>query len=141
MNKQGRGRVARRRHRGGFTLVEVLIALVILAIGIAAVMKLFPTSLRQARVAAERTVVSKLATDRMGRLRSAGADNLLANRTGFQLRWTGESVQQIHELYESWETTVNTVSAAEDVALQRVTFSVKLPDGRREKFLTYISRQ
>ncbi|HRT65943.1 MAG TPA: prepilin-type N-terminal cleavage/methylation domain-containing protein, partial [Candidatus Hydrogenedentes bacterium] len=56
--------------RAGFTLLEVLVALAILATGILGAMQLFPASLRQTRAAAERTAAANLANSEMTRLRS-----------------------------------------------------------------------
>ncbi|HPC17247.1 MAG TPA: prepilin-type N-terminal cleavage/methylation domain-containing protein, partial [Candidatus Hydrogenedentes bacterium] len=56
--------------RAGFTLLEVLVALAILAMGILGAMQLFPASLRQTRAAAERTAAANLANSEMTRLRS-----------------------------------------------------------------------
>ncbi|MBI5093206.1 MAG: prepilin-type N-terminal cleavage/methylation domain-containing protein [Candidatus Hydrogenedentes bacterium] len=69
--------------RKGFTLIEVLIAMVILGVGIIAIFKMFPDSLRQARVAAERTIVAELASSRLCQVRAAGAENLLRSTPSF----------------------------------------------------------
>ena len=63
-------RTRRARKDGGFTLLEVLIAITILGVGIVAIMQLFPLSMRQTRVAAERTAAVQVAGSELARLRA-----------------------------------------------------------------------
>ena len=58
--------------RYGYSLLEVLIALTILMIGIIAVYRLFPISMREARMAEEKMIAAELADARLGRLRASG---------------------------------------------------------------------
>jgi type IV pilus modification protein PilV len=123
----------------GFTLLEVIVALTILAVGILAILQLFPTSLRQSRQAAEKTTVASLARTELGRVRAGGVGNQLA-------QWAEENalrqlteVQRAYSMYESWRSTVARVGG--DVDLFRVTFSVRMPDDREEKFVTYVTQQ
>ena len=124
----------------GFTLVEVIVALTILSIGIIAIMRLFPTSIQQTRIAAERQQASFLAKTEMGKLRAGGvgaqlnswaADNAFRN-----LATAGGTYEG---LYKSWTSTVKRVSG--EVDLYRVTFNVEMFDGRRERFVTYVTEQ
>lgn len=129
-----------RHHNRGFTLIEVIVALTILSIGIIAIMRLFPTSIRQTQLAAERQQVSFLAKTELGKLRAGGvgpqliswaADNAFQNMGASGGVYTG--------LYKSWTSTVKRVSG--EVDLYRVTFNVEMFDGRRERFVTYITEQ
>lgn len=127
------------RRNGGFTLLEVLVALTILAVGIIAIMQLFPTSLRQSRRAAEKTTVASLARTELGRVRASGVGNQL-------VQWAEENAlrqlteaQRSYAMYDSWRATVQRMGG--DVDLFRVTFTVQLPDERDEKFVTYVTRQ
>jgi len=124
------------KEKGGFTLLEVLIALAILTVGIVAAMQLFPYSLRQSRAAAERTAAAHLADSQISRLRAMdiGQDfsQWVDKNTPFQ---PGSA----DDLYSGWSTTVQRTGINTDT--YRVTFSVQMLDGRRENFVTYITRR
>lgn len=126
-------------NRSGFTLVEVMVALTILAIGIMAIMRIFPESMRQSQQAAERQQVAFLAKTELGNLRAAGIRNLVgewANNNAYQnIAAAGGN----YGMYKSWTTSVNRISS--DVDLYRVTFNVEMHDGRRERFVTYVTEQ
>lgn len=128
------------KRNSGFTLIEVIVALTILSIGIIAIMKLFPQAIRQTQLAAERQQVSFLAKTELGQLRAGGvgqgfsnwaANNAFRNLANAGGEYTG--------LYKSWTSTVKRVSS--DVDLYRVTFNVEMFDGRRERFVTYVTEQ
>jgi type IV pilus modification protein PilV len=129
-----------RKYQRGFTLIEVIVALTILSIGIIAIMKLFPRSIQQTRQAAERQQASFLAKTELGNLRSGGvdfefttwaADNAFRAIVAADGSYTG--------LYKSMSSTLKRVSS--DVDLYRVTYSVEMFDGRRERFVTYVTEQ
>jgi type IV pilus modification protein PilV len=126
------------RHRDGFTLLEVLIALAILTIGIVAAMQLLPYSLRQSRAAAERTAAAHLANSEMSRLRAMD----IGQQEGFR-QWlnlnTLRAADASYDLYSGWSTTVQRMGIDSDT--YRVTFSVQMLDGRRESFVTYVTRR
>lgn len=129
-----------RKYQRGFTLVEVIVALTILSIGIIAIMKLFPRSIQQTRLAAERQQASFLAKTELGQLRAGGVgpgmSSWAANNAFHSLAQAGG---EYTGLYKSWTSTVRRVSA--DVDLYRVTFNVEMFDGRRERFVTYVTEQ
>ena len=116
---------------GVITLAAILI------IGIVAIMQLFPRSLLQARVAAERTITAELANSILGQIRASSAEALFKNKIpgGFL------SVYGVHGLYNGFNTTVERLNGASEIFLQRVTFTVTFPDGRTESFVTYVARQ
>lgn len=123
--------------KGGFTLLEVIVALTILAVGIIAIMQLFPTSLRQTRVAAERTTVASLARSELGRVRAGGVGEALNEWAVQNALKTLTEAQRSYALYDSWRSTVQRVGG--DVDLFRITFSVRMFDGREEQFVTYVT--
>ncbi len=125
------------KSKHGFTLLEVLIALAILIIGIVAVMQLFPRSLLNARVAAERTVTAELANSVMGQIRASSAEALFGGRLPDGLL----SVYSSYGLYSAYTTTVQRLNGSGDTFLQQVTFTVTFADGREEQFTTYVARQ
>ncbi len=139
------------RKQRGYSLLEVLIALTILIIGIVAVYRLFPLSMKQARIAQEKTVASELADARMARLRTVGAANLMVmgfangvyadphfHQNGIQ---TLLSAAQVYSMYDSYTTTLQRMQGASEVYLQRALFSVEMHDGRTETFVTYVVEQ
>ena len=130
--------------RNGFSLLEVLIALTLVAIGFAAAMKLFPMALRQAQVAQERSVVCELAETKFAQLRAAGGRNLLHNWQYMAplFQWSGSDPARLDEasgLYESYSTTIQRLVGAADIYAHQVTFVVRMHDGREERFVTIIS--
>jgi len=125
------------RHNAGFTLVEILVAVAILAGGIIAVMRLFPSALVQTQTAAERTTVASLARHKLGNLRAGGfgpqlekwfQENALHNLT---------ETESAYDLYDSLRATLHRVGGR--TGLYRATFVVEMLDGRQEKFVTYVA--
>jgi type II secretion system protein I len=128
------------KNEHGFTLLEVLIALAIVGIGIIAVMQLFPSSLKQARMAAERTAAANVANSELGQLRS------INNQGDFRswldansLKFISAAGEKIYALYGGWQTSVQRLSDSEET--YRVTFNVKMLDGRSETFVTYVTKR
>lgn len=122
----------------GFTLIEVVVALTILTVGIIAIMQLFPASLTQSRVAAERTVVASLAKTELGRVKAGGVGNQLESWIAENALKALTEAQRAYALYEGWRATVQRIGG--DIELYRVTFSVRMFDGRDENFVTYVTR-
>ena len=129
----------RRKSTGGFSLLEVLIALTILAIGLIAAMRLFPESLRQTQVAAERTTVASLANTELGRVKAGGIGNQLSEWANENAARSLSEIEKSYALYDGIRASVQRVGG--DVDLYRVTFSVQMFDGRQETFVTYVTRQ
>jgi prepilin-type N-terminal cleavage/methylation domain-containing protein len=129
-----------KRDNRGFTLVEVIVALTILSIGIIAIMRLFPTSIKQTRLAAERQQASYLAKTELGKLRSGGVGpQLLSWASTNAFRNMATAGGNYEGLYKSWTSTVKRVSG--EVDLYRVTYNIEMFDGRRERFVTYVTEQ
>lgn len=129
--------IARRLTPGaGFTLIEVIIALGILLIGIIGVMQLFPASLTAARRASERTITSQTAHSVLGQIRASSAEALFRGQIPLELIQLDES----GSIY-NFTTTVEQLSGAAEVYLQRITFTVTFSDGRSENFTTFVARR
>ena len=129
--------IARRLTPGeGFTLIEVIIALGILLIGIIGVMQLFPASLTAARRASERTITSQTAHSILGQIRASSAEALFRGQIPLELIQLDEA----SSIY-NFTTTVEQLSGAAEVYLQRVTFTVSFSDGRSENFTTFVTRR
>lgn len=127
------------KSKRGFTLLEVVVALTILSIGIIAIMRLFPTSLRQVQVARERTAVATLAKTELGRVRAGGVGNQLTAWANNNALRQLSSAEQAYAMYDSWRSSVQRIGG--DVDLYRITFMVRMFDGREEKFVTYVTQQ
>jgi prepilin-type N-terminal cleavage/methylation domain-containing protein len=130
----------------GFTLLEVIVSLTILAVGIIAVMRLFPMALQNTHKAAEQTTVASLARMELGRARASGVYNQVSFSSWVR-DWANanaammiQEAQRAYTVYSGWNTSVERVGGGmPGVDLYRVTFSVRLFDGREEKFVTYIT--
>jgi len=129
----------------GFSLVEVLVSMAVLAVGIVAVTKLFPQGLRATRVAQERTIASELADSNLARLRMAGMDNLLGTIRASAL-YSTSAADAVYGgsnndgIIDGYTTTVTRAGTGLNDKLVRVTFSVEMPDGRLENFVTYVTQ-
>jgi len=129
-----------RKYNRGFTLIEVIVALTILSIGIIAIMRLFPRSIQQTRQAAERQQAAFLAKTELGQLRAGGVGpgmNTWAAQNAFRSLTTAGG--EYLGMYKSFSS--NVVRVSRDVDLYRVTFNVEMFDGRRERFVTYVTQQ
>ncbi len=121
---------------GGFTLIEVLVAMGILLIGIISVMQLFPASLTAMRRASERTITSQTAHSVLGQIRASSAEALFRGQIPLELI----QFNKASALY-NFTTTVEQLHGAAEVYLQRVTFTVTFSDGRSENFTTFVARR
>jgi prepilin-type N-terminal cleavage/methylation domain-containing protein len=128
-----------KKFNSGFSLLEVMVALTILAVGLIAVMRLFPQSLRQVRVANERTTVASFANTELGRVKAGGVGDQLNRWAVDNALRTLSEAERAYSLYEGWRSSVQRIRG--DVDLYRVTFSVQMFDGREERFVTYVTRQ
>jgi type II secretory pathway pseudopilin PulG len=133
----------------GFSPVEVLIAMGILAIGIMAVVRLFPAGLAFSRQAQEKTIAAELAENNLARMRMSGASNLLGIAEAGSLYGGVAAANALYlgaegridtnNIIDGYAAAIRRVNGSNEQALVRVTFSVDLPDGRRENFVTYIT--
>lgn len=131
------------KRNAGYTLLELLIAMTILIIGIVAIMRMLPIALREAHLAGERSVAAQFAGAQLGLARATGAEMLMLEPYNFPQtsRLPIDYTAQIYAMYSGWQVDINRQRGAGEVFLQRVVFSVEMPDGRREAFVTYVTRQ
>jgi prepilin-type N-terminal cleavage/methylation domain-containing protein len=130
-----------RMHRG-FTLVEVLIALAILGIGIVGVTVLFPAALHDIQRASGATVSALYADSVMDDLKARGYRGLMAmSPRDANIVEIITRADETYRLYEEPDAKIiYLVSAATDL-YATVVVNVPLPDGRVERYVTYIARQ
>ncbi len=141
--------ITKLRQNEGFSPVEVLIAMGILAVGIMAVVRLFPAGLAFSRQAQEKTIAAELAENNPARMRMSGASNLLgiaqagslygnvAAANAYDLGAGGRI--DTSNVVDGYSAAIRRVNGSGDQALVRVTFSVDMADGRRENFVTYVT--
>lgn len=137
------------RQNEGFSPVEVLIAMGILAIGIMAVVRLFPAGLAFSRQAQEKTIAAELAENSLARMRMSGAGNLLGVAQAGSLYGTiaaanayglgADGRVDADGIVDGYAAAIRRINGADEQALVRVTFSVDMADGRRENFVTYVT--
>jgi len=154
-------RIVGRADTRGFTLVEVLIAMVILGIGILGVTILFPRALRDTQVASGTTVARTYADSMVDRLRARGYDGMRGEADPFGRtahdegrRWDG-AVPSLLQLRASdllySETDIRLVdnlvlydpirNVNQSLQLYQVVVTVPLTVGPKEQFITFIARQ
>lgn len=131
--------------QSGFTLLEVLISLLVLAVGIAAAMQLFPHALTQSRMAAERTQSAAVATSWLNQLQGMSRPeqffNWAANVNALHTLSQVSSVYGEYDsaLYQGLGASVQQLAGSPDT--YRVTFSVRMSDDRDETYVTYVTRR
>lgn len=105
------------KNGAGFSLLEVMVAVIILGFGLLAIMHLFPIGLKASKISQDTTVASFLAQAKMEELRNTG--------------WNQLSIATTTEPYEDITgylgfkrvTTVDNVETA-DPGLKRITVEV-----------------
>ena len=70
------------RGKEGFSLIEVLVALAILAVGLLGLALFQTTAIRGNAIASKWTVATELAQDRLERFRHVGWDNIVSSNAG-----------------------------------------------------------
>jgi len=125
-------------NQGGFTLLETLVALVILATGILSILLLFPIAMERHRVNTLRTMTTTIAQTQLGRLRAGDTDvNFHQWLQENKLKMI-ESTNPISQHIKSW--VVSSQPAGEiNLGLYRVTIGLRLWDGRTEYYTTYVT--
>ena len=114
---------ARPRPRGGFTLVEVLMALTLLAVGLLALAGLGATALRTVHGGSTQTVAAAVAQSRFDSLASVPCDSIAAAAGSAVVSGTAST----RGIVERW--------SAQRVAngnMVRVTNALRVPGRRRE---------
>ena len=118
----------RLRARRGFTIVEMLIALMLLTVGVLAVASSSAVMMQQMTVGKQQSIVASLAGDRIERFRAFDACASLTNGTG-----------TAYGMSETW-----TFGAIDGSTLGQssrlLTYTVQYKSGTRIKTATFTSR-
>jgi type II secretory pathway pseudopilin PulG len=134
---------ARMKRNGGYTFIEILIAMAILIFGIVAIMRMLPIALTEAHLAGEQTVAAHHADAQLGRMRALGGEELYIDSLRLPQRYTApvQGAAAVYGLYSAYRTNFQRLVGDDRVELQRVVFTLEMPNGRRESFVTYVTKQ
>lgn len=122
---------ARRRRDEGFTLIEVLVALVVLATTVVAVLQLFGGGLRLARAAGDQADAALLASAKLAELDPGPLSEGAVNGIEGPYRWTRRIT-----LAPSLLPVEPDTPEALTVRLARVNVEVQWGQGRRYELVT-----
>ena len=138
------GRSQRSHPCNGFTLLEVIVAMAIVGVSVLALIRMLPIGLRNVQMAEERSAASQLANDRFGRIQMIGPRQFESTGVTDDLfnRVNADFVEPPYGnfVFEGLTTTIQPMARSNENGLKRVTFSVELPDGRIESYVTYVSK-
>ncbi len=118
------------KSKSGFSLLEVMVAVVILGFGLLAIMHLFPIGLRASKISQDTTVATFLAQQKMEELRATRYANIGDSPTG-----TFDSP------FDNFSWT-KSVTVVESDRLSKVMIEVSYSpygQGRRVKLVTFIT--
>lgn len=127
------------RRQGGFTLLEVLVALVILSVAVVATLQLFGGGLRLARTAGDHVAATVLATAKLAEVGAGPLEEGATEGSEGEYRWTRRvtldpallPVEPAAQL-----TAEGTGAPAGTVRLARVSVEVQWGKGRRVELAT-----
>lgn len=125
--------------RGGFTLLEALVALVILATGIVAILLVFPAALERQRTNTLRTMTATTSQTQLNRLKAGDTDG------GSLQKWLDENKLKLLNAenpevnyIQSWVVSCHPMGEY-NRGLYRVTLGLRLWDNRVEYYTTYVT--
>ncbi len=118
-------RIMRQSNLKGFTLVEVMIALIILGIGISLIYTIFPIGIRISREVQTLGKISFFAQKKLEELKTSNEtlSDSLGEESGF-----------------NWTVKVEDFNTEDNIALKKVQLDAKWQQGQRvreKKFVTY----
>jgi len=118
------------REKEGFSLIEVLIALVILSVGLLGLALFQTTAIKGNALASKWTVATELAQDRLERFRHVGWDNIASSAAG---GFTGSPAQPAYanlpgaagdnttvrgtQYYRVWQVTTNGTNSLKTITV------------------------
>jgi prepilin-type N-terminal cleavage/methylation domain-containing protein len=125
----------------GFTLVEVLIAMVILGVGILGVTILFPAALRDTQRASGTTVAAMYADGVVDMLRAQGYRSIATMWPNGGSIDVLRRADEVYRLYDDADVRIIYLVSAVNDLYATVVVKIPFPDGRTEEYVSYIARQ
>ena len=122
----------------GFTLIEIIMAMAILAIGIIGVVRLLPVGLRASKTSETMSRAAFLAQKKIEQLKLAGFDDLTAPEPSVPLEGEEEGY--------GWQAQISAVSLEgvnnpEDIRCLTLTVTwLEKANPRSQEFITYIAK-
>lgn len=127
------------RRRGGFTLLEALVALVILATGIVAILLVFPAALERQRTNTLRTMTATTSQTQLNRLKAGDTDDSFhAWLETNKLHVLNPGIEPEVNYIQSWVVSCHPMGEY-NRGLYRVTLGLRLWDNRVEYYTTYVT--
>ncbi len=124
--------------RAGFSLLEMLVALVILAVGIVSILLIFPAVLDRQRVNTLRTMTTTVSQMQLNKVKSGDIDydfhTWLQENRFRQLETTRPEQQYV----QSWMVSCQPLGEINQ-GLYRVTLGLRLWDNSVEYYTTYVT--
>jgi prepilin-type N-terminal cleavage/methylation domain-containing protein len=131
----------RKSKADGFTLIEVLIAMVILGIGILGVTILFPAALRDTQRASGTTVAAMYADSVIDVLRAQGYRSIATVWPFSQRIDLLRRADEVYRLYDDADVRIIYLVSSINDLYATVVVKIPFPDGRTEEYVSYIARQ
>lgn len=131
----------KKKLRTGFTLIEVILAIGIFAIGTLAAINLFPKGLRLGREAKETSVATSLAQEQVEEVLAQNYDDIATGTIEPKARIDSNPNSQFY-IYQR-QTAVNFADSnlsttTTDTGLKKITVTVYYPEGAQEKTIQII---
>ncbi len=124
--------------QGGFTLLETLVALVILATGIVAILLIFPAALERQRINTLRTMTTTVSQTQLNRVQAGDTGMMFQDWLQKNKFYVVQPNEPEVDYLKSWVVSCQPMGEINQ-GLYRVTLGLRLWDDRVEYYTTYVT--
>jgi len=124
--------------QGGFTLLETLVALVILATGIVAILLIFPAALERQRINTLRTMTTTVSQTQLNRVQAGDTGPMFQDWLTKNKFYVVKPTEPEVDYLKSWVVSCQPMGEINQ-GLYRVTLGLRLWDDRVEYYTTYVT--